>query len=80
MMPVRNYPCVTTRVSKKLMVKSEIKEPIGMYGARLEAGFHALTSDKPLLFVMYGRRCVRSSGMELSGLTSEHFGFFKMLF
>jgi cell division protein FtsA len=42
MLPGENYPCLTSNL--KLM-ESEIKEPIGMYGGRLEASFHVVVGQ-----------------------------------
>jgi cell division protein FtsA len=48
--------------------QSEIKEPIGMYGGRLESSFHVVVGAS---FDKECRRCIQSSGIELSGLTLE---------
>jgi cell division protein FtsA len=53
----------------KIDGQSEIKEPIGMYGARLEAGFHVVVGQASSIRNV--GRCVQSSGIELSGLTLE---------
>ncbi len=49
--------------------QSEIKEPIGMYGRRLEASFHVVVGQAASIRNVV--RCVQSSGIELSGLTLE---------
>ena len=47
----------------------EIKEPIGMYGGRLEASFHVVVGQAASIRNV--GRCIQSSGIELSGLTLE---------
>ncbi len=49
--------------------QTEIKEPIGMYGGRLEASFHIVVGQASSIRNV--GRCVQSSGIELSGLTLE---------
>ena len=49
--------------------QSEIKEPIGMYGARLEANFHVVVGQ--VSSIRNIGRCVKSAGLELSGITLE---------
>ncbi len=49
--------------------QSEIKEPIGMYGGRLEASFHVVVGQAASIRNL--GRCVKSAGLELSGLTLE---------
>ncbi|BCY27364.1 cell division protein FtsA [Flavobacterium okayamense] len=49
--------------------QSEIKEPIGMYGGRLESSFHVVVGQAASIRNL--GRCVKSSGLELSGLTLE---------
>ena len=49
--------------------QGEIKEPIGMYGGRLEASFHVVVGQAASIRNL--GRCVKSSGLELSGLTLE---------
>ncbi|SEH86337.1 cell division protein FtsA [Paenimyroides aquimaris] len=46
-----------------------IKEPIGMYGRRLEASFHVVVGQSAS--IRNAGRCVKDSGLELSGLTLE---------
>jgi cell division protein FtsA len=48
---------------------SEIKEPIGMYGGRLESSFHVVVGQASSIRNV--GRCIQSSGIELSGLTLE---------
>jgi len=47
----------------------EIKEPIGMYGARLEANFHVVVGQ--VSSIRNIGRCVKSAGLELAGITLE---------
>uniref|UniRef100_UPI0040497678 cell division protein FtsA n=1 Tax=Flavobacterium sp. TaxID=239 RepID=UPI0040497678 len=49
--------------------QGEIKEPIGMYGGRLEASFHVVVGQAASIRNL--GRCVKSAGLELSGLTLE---------
>lgn len=49
--------------------QSEIKEPIGMYGGRLEANFHVVVGQ--VSSIRNIGRCVKSSGLDLSGITLE---------
>ncbi len=49
--------------------QAEIKEPIGMYGGRLEANFHVVVGQ--VASIKNIGRCVKSSGLELSGITLE---------
>jgi cell division protein FtsA len=49
--------------------QAEIKEPIGMYGGRLEANFHVVVGQ--VSSIRNIGRCVKSSGLELSGITLE---------
>lgn len=53
----------------KIDGQTEIKEPKGMYGARLEASFHVVVGQAASIRNV--GRCVQSSGIELSGLTLE---------
>ncbi|UGU14883.1 cell division protein FtsA [Sinomicrobium kalidii] len=53
----------------KLDGQSEIKEPIGMYGGRLEANFHVVVGQ--VSSIRNIGRCVKSSGLELAGITLE---------
>ena len=46
-----------------------IKEPIGMYGRRLEASFHVVVGQSAS--IRNAGRCVKDSGLELSGITLE---------
>lgn len=47
----------------------EIKEPIGMYGGRVEANFHVVVGQ--VSSIRNIGRCVKSAGLELSGITLE---------
>lgn len=49
--------------------QSEIKEPIGMYGARLEANFHVVVGQ--ISSIRNIARCVKSAGLEFGGITLE---------
>ncbi len=53
----------------KIDGQSDIKEPIGMYGGRLESSFHVVVGQASSIRNV--GRCVQSSGIELSGLTLE---------
>ncbi|MEZ4853476.1 cell division protein FtsA [Flavobacterium sp.] len=53
----------------KIDGQSEIKEPIGMYGGRLESSFHVVVGQAASIRNL--GRCIKSSGLELSGLTLE---------
>jgi cell division protein FtsA len=53
----------------KIDGQSEIKEPIGMYGGRLEASFHVVVGQAASIRNV--GRCIQSSDIELSGLTLE---------
>ena len=49
--------------------QGEIKEPIGMYGARLEANFHVVVGQ--VASIRNVGRCIKSAGLELSAITLE---------
>ncbi|WP_353778982.1 cell division protein FtsA [Winogradskyella sp. 3972H.M.0a.05] len=49
--------------------QAEIKEPKGMYGGRLEANFHVVVGQ--VSSIRNIGRCVKSSGLELEGITLE---------
>ncbi|MGY3791273.1 cell division protein FtsA [uncultured Aquimarina sp.] len=49
--------------------QAEIKEPVGMYGGRLEANFHVVVGQ--VTSIRNIGRCVKSSGLELSEVTLE---------
>ncbi|MCB0432545.1 MAG: cell division protein FtsA [Mangrovimonas sp.] len=49
--------------------QAEIKEPIGMYGGRLEANFHVVVGQ--VSSIRNIGRCVKSAGLELGGITLE---------
>lgn len=49
--------------------QSEITEPIGMYGGRLEANFHVVVGQ--ISSIRNIGRCIKSAGLELSGVTLQ---------
>ncbi len=49
--------------------QAEIKEPVGMYGGRLEANFHVVVGQ--VTSIRNIGRCVKSSGLALSDVTLE---------
>jgi len=49
--------------------QAEIKEPVGMFGGRLEANFHVVVGQ--VTSIRNIGRCVKSSGLELSDVTLE---------
>lgn len=49
--------------------QAEIKEPIGMYGGRLEANFHVVVGQ--VSSIRNIMRCVKSAGLEFAGITLE---------
>src|SRR6056300_649629 len=49
--------------------QAEIKEPIGMYGERLEANFHVVVGQ--VSSIRNIGRCVQTAGLELDGITLE---------
>ena len=53
----------------KIDGQAEIKEPIGMYGGRLESSFHVVVGQAASIRNL--GRCIKSAGLELSGLTFE---------
>jgi cell division protein FtsA len=53
----------------KIDGQAEIKEPIGMYGGRLESSFHVVVGQASSIRNV--GRCIHDSGIELSGLTLE---------
>lgn len=53
----------------KIDGQSEIKEPVGMSGRRLESSFHVVVGQAASIRNV--GRCVQSAGIELSGLTLE---------
>lgn len=53
----------------KIDGQSDVKEPIGMYGGRLESSFHVVVGQASSIRNV--GRCIQSSGIELSGLTLE---------
>ena len=53
----------------KIDGQSDIKEPIGMYGGRLESSFHVVVGQASSIRNV--ARCIQSSNIELSGLTLE---------
>jgi len=53
----------------KIDGQAEIKEPIGMYGGRLESSFHVVVGQAASIRNL--GRCIKSAELELSGLTLE---------
>ncbi len=53
----------------KIDGQSDIKEPIGMYGGRLESSFHVVVGQASSIRNV--ARCIQSADIELSGLTLE---------
>ena len=49
--------------------QSEVKEPIGMYGGRLEANFHVVVGQ--VSSIRNIGRCIKSAGLELANITLE---------
>ena len=49
--------------------QAEIKEPIGMYGGRLEANFHVVVGQ--VTSIKNIGRCIKSAGLEMSNITLE---------
>ncbi|MCZ6594808.1 MAG: cell division protein FtsA [Bacteroidetes bacterium] len=49
--------------------QAEVKEPVGMYGGRLEANFHVVVGQ--VSSIRNIGRCVKSAGLDLSGITLE---------
>jgi len=49
--------------------QSEITEPIGMYGGRLEANFHVVVGQ--VASIRNIGRCIKSAGLEMAGITLE---------
>lgn len=49
--------------------QAEVKEPIGMYGGRLEANFHVVVGQ--VSSIRNVGRCIKSAGLDLSGITLE---------
>ena len=49
--------------------QAEIKEPIGMYGGRLEANFHVVVGQ--VSSIRNVGRCVKSAGLQVSAVTLE---------
>jgi len=49
--------------------QAEIKEPIGMYGGRLEANFHVVVGQ--VASIRNIGRCVKTADLELEGITLE---------
>ncbi|WP_400076736.1 cell division protein FtsA [Winogradskyella sp. R77965] len=53
----------------KIDGQAEIKEPIGMYGGRLEANFHVVVGQ--VSSIRNIGRCIKSAGLQLEGITLE---------
>jgi cell division protein FtsA len=49
--------------------QSEISEPVGMYGGRLEANFHVVVGQ--VSSIKNIGRCIKSAGLDLAGITLE---------
>ena len=49
--------------------QGEIKEPMGMYGGRLEANFHVVVGQ--VVSIKNVGRCIKSAGLELGNITLE---------
>ena len=49
--------------------QSEIKEPIGMYGSRLEANFHIVVGQ--VSSIRNIGKCIKSAGLEMGDITLE---------
>ncbi|MBU2939237.1 cell division protein FtsA [Lacinutrix sp. C3R15] len=49
--------------------QAEIKEPVGMYGGRLEANFHVVVGQ--VSSIRNVGRCIQSAGLKLEGVTLE---------
>jgi len=49
--------------------QTEIVEPIGMYGGRLEANFHVVVGQ--VSSIRNIGRCIKSAGLEMAGITLE---------
>ena len=49
--------------------QAEIKEPVGMYGGRLEANFHVVVGQ--VSSIRNIGRCIKSAGLDLEGITLE---------
>ena len=49
--------------------QTDVSEPVGMYGARLEANFHVVVGQ--ITSIKNIGRCVKSSGLTLEGITLE---------
>ena len=49
--------------------QAEIKEPIGMYGGRLEANFHVVVGQ--VSSIRNIGRCIKSSGLKMANITLE---------
>lgn len=49
--------------------QAEIREPVGMYGSRLEANFHVVIGQ--VASIKNVGRCIKSAGLELSAITLE---------
>ncbi|PHN92042.1 cell division protein FtsA [Maribacter sp. 6B07] len=49
--------------------QAEIREPIGMYGGRLEANFHVVVGQ--VVSIKNVGRCIKSAGLDLGNITLE---------
>ncbi|TDM00650.1 MAG: cell division protein FtsA [Flavobacteriaceae bacterium] len=53
----------------KIDSQSDVREPIGMYGRRLEANFHVVVGQ--ISSIKNIARCIKSAGLNLTGITLE---------
>ena len=53
----------------KIDGQAEIREPVGMYGGRLEANFHVVVGQ--VSSIRNIGRCIKSAGLNLAGITLE---------
>lgn len=53
----------------KVDSQSEVRQPIGMYGSRLEANFHVVVGQ--ISSIRNIGRCIKGAGLALSGITLE---------
>ncbi len=53
----------------KVDAQAEIKQPIGMYGGRLEANFHVVVGQ--VTSIKNIGRCIKSAGLDLANITLE---------
>jgi len=63
------YKLVMLPQEYKVDGQAEIKEPIGMYGGRLEANFHVVVGQ--VSSIKNIGRCIKSAGLDLGSITLE---------